>query len=225
MEWAEGEDEAVSHHQGRTRRKRRLQTPRCDVIPSSRGICACPTFGGRRDVAVRQIPRSARNDSSVVTGGCFAQRRLLRRHEPLIGAALAGDQLARRPGFHQSALFEHDDPVGVGDARQSVGDHQRGSTLLQTLERLLNRRLVLRVDARQGFVEDQDGRVLQQRSSNCQALALAAREPHAALADQRVVSMRQVRDEAVRVGRAARPLQLAQGGVGRATRRFSATVP
>ena len=58
----------------------------------------------------------------------------------------------------------------------------------QLFEILLDRRLDFRVERRSRFVEHQDRRVLEQHPGNRDALALAAREFHTALADMGVVA-------------------------------------
>ena len=58
-------------------------------------------------------------------------------------------------------------------------------------------RLGFGVERRGRLVEQQDRRVLQHRARDRDALPLPAREPHAVLADQRVVALRQFADEAV----------------------------
>ena len=60
--------------------------------------------------------------------------------------------------------------------------------LHQPLDGLLDRRLGLGVDARRGLVEDQDPRVLEDGARDRDALALAAGETLAALADEGVVA-------------------------------------
>ena len=57
------------------------------------------------------------------------------------------------------------------------------------------------VDGARRLVEDQDRGVLQERSSERDPLALAAREAHSALADRGVVAVRQRDDEVVRARR------------------------
>ena len=64
-------------------------------------------------------------------------------------------------------------------------------------------RLGRRVDRRGRVVEDQDPRVDHERARDREALALAARERDPALADHRVVALRQPLDELVRLRRAA----------------------
>ncbi len=75
-------------------------------------------------------------------------------------------------------------------AREAVGEDQRGAALHQAVERLLDHGLALRIDGGQRLVEDQDRRVAQERAGDGDALALAAGEPHAALADDRLVALR-----------------------------------
>ncbi len=69
------------------------------------------------------------------------------------------------------------------------------------------------VECAGGFVEQQDGRVLQHHARDRDALALAAGQLHAALAHVGVVAVAAVRvgqvgDEVVRPRRAARPARI-----------------
>ena len=67
------------------------------------------------------------------------------------------------------------------------------------LQAVLNQRFALAVEARGRFVENQDRRVGENRARDRDALALAARQPHAALADDRVVALLELLDELVAV--------------------------
>ena len=60
---------------------------------------------------------------------------------------------------------------------------------ISVVELLLDRRLDFRIERRGRLVEDQDRRVLQQHAGDRDALALAARELDAALADMRVEAL------------------------------------
>ena len=71
----------------------------------------------------------------------------------------------------------------------------------EPLERGVDLLLDLHVDRRRGVVEHEDRRVDQQRAGDRDALALAARERVAALADDRVVALGQLPDEVVGAGR------------------------
>ena len=96
----------------------------------------------------------------------------------------------------------------------------------QPVERLLDHRLVLRVDRGQSLVQHQDRRVAQQRAGDGDALALAAGKPGAAFADHGLVAIGQGLDEVVRVGGARGGDQVGLAvASGRPRRRLSSTVP
>ena len=82
----------------------------------------------------------------------------------------------------------------------------------QRPKRLLNQGLALRVERAGGFVQDEDRRVLENRPRNRHALPLPARELHATLADQRLVTRRQGLDE---LGRMRETRGMAHLGIGR----------
>ncbi len=68
-------------------------------------------------------------------------------------------------------------------------------------ERLLHQPLRFGVERARRLVEQQDRRVLEDGPGERQALALAARQPQAAVADHGVVALRLGDDELVRGGR------------------------
>ena len=103
--------------------------------------------------------------------------------QPRIGPAAAS---SRRVPSSNAPLVEHDEPVEPRDRRQPVRDRDDRAALHQPVELLLDRRLDLRIERRGGLVEHQDRRVLQDHPGERDALALAAREFDAALADMRV---------------------------------------
>jgi hypothetical protein len=79
---------------------------------------------------------------------------------------------------------------------------------LQQVERAAHRLLVHRVEMRGRLVEDQDRRVLQEGARDRDALALAAAQTGAALADRRVEAVGQGWRRARSARRADRRLQL-----------------
>ena len=127
----------------------------------------------------------------------------LRPHQPAI-RTVAADQLGMAAALDDAAVIEHEDAVGADHARQPVRQDQGRAPLRQPVERLLDHRLVLGIDRGQRLVEDQDRRVAQQCPRDRQTLALSAGQIDAALADDRVIALRQLRDEFVRVGVARR---------------------
>src|SRR5271170_3794494 len=67
-----------------------------------------------------------------------------------------------------------------------MGDGDDGAPAHQAFELLLDRCLDFRIKRGSGFVEDQDRRILEDHAGERYALALAARQFDAALADMRV---------------------------------------
>ena len=137
----------------------------------------------------------------------------LRPHQPAIGAVPA-DQFGVTTQFDDAAVIEDQDTVGADHARQPVRQDQGGAPGREPVEGLLDHRLVFGIDRRQRLVEDQDRRIPQQGAGDRQPLALAARQHDAALADHRLVALRQGRDELVRIGVASRRLELVPIGIG-----------
>ena len=88
------------------------------------------------------------------------------------------------------ALVEHDDPPGLADRRQAVGDDDRGAPGEQPAQPVLDPALGVQVDVRGRLVEDEDARVGDQRAGEGDELALAGRELDAALADLGVEPVR-----------------------------------
>ena len=86
------------------------------------------------------------------------------------------------------AVVEHHQPVHAGDGGEPVGDGDHGLAGHQRVEARLDRGLDLAVERRGRLVQHQDRRVLQDHAGDGDALALAAGELHAALADMRVVA-------------------------------------
>src|SRR5204863_9320903 len=87
---------------------------------------------------------------------------------------------------------------------EAVRYEGRRAPLHQALERIEDPGLGAAVDAARGLVEEEDGRVLQERAREREPLALAARELDPAVADLRVQAQGQRLDEGQRVRRADR---------------------
>src|SRR5829696_1840665 len=125
-----------------------------------------------------------------------------------------GQQVGVGALLDDPAAVDDQDPVGVDDGRQPVGDDQAGPALEGGGQGLLDVDLGLGVEVGGGLVEDDDGRVGQQQPGDGQALLLPARQPVAALADHRLPPLGQALDQVQDPGRPAGVLDLLQGGVG-----------
>jgi hypothetical protein len=98
----------------------------------------------------------------------------------------------------QAAALERDDAIRRPHGREPVRDDEDGARLGDLHHVLLNDALALVVEGAGRLVEDQDARIGDERAGNGDALALAARERRAALADDGVVALAQLEDEFVR---------------------------
>ena len=136
-------------------------------------------------------------------------------------APVERQQLVVRAALDDLAVLEHQDLVGAADRRQPVRDDERRPALPQRAQAVLDQRLALAVEARRRLVEDQDARVGEDRARDRDPLALAARELHAALADDGVVALLEPADELVAVRDAAGRLDLLPRRARAARRRCS----
>src|SRR5215831_4772314 len=97
--------------------------------------------------------------------------------------AVADHQFIVRAGFADASPFENDDFVGPADSGKAMGDYDHGASVHQIGQRLLYQHFGFGVQMGGGFVEDEDGRVLQKRARDGDALPLAATQTDAAIAD------------------------------------------
>ena len=113
-------------------------------------------------------------------------------------------------------LFQHHDLVGAADGGEPVRDHDHGAVLHQVGQRLLHQQLGFGIQVRGGFVQDQDGGVLQQRAGDGDTLPLAAAQARAAVADHGFVALRKPLDELVGQGRFGGAADIVHEAPGRA---------
>ena len=111
-----------------------------------------------------------------------------------------GHQFTVRARFHDAALVEHIQRVGIGDGGEAMGDDDGGAILHQAIERFLHLPLAFGVERAGRFIEQEDRGIAQHGAGNRDALALAAGKFQAAFADAGVVALRQRGDEVVRGG-------------------------
>ena len=99
------------------------------------------------------------------------------------------------------AVLHHEDRVRVADRRQTMGDHERRAVGPQRGHRLLHEHLRAGVDRRRRLVEDEQGGLGEERTSDGDELAFARGHVRSAVLDLRVVAVRQRLHEAVDEGR------------------------
>src|SRR6266851_3642166 len=121
---------------------------------------------GRLSAIVRRPPAAVGDISRIPRAAA---------HERVMHAAL-----------DRAAAVEHEDLIRPADRGEPVRDDEHRARARQTLERAVDRELELGVEAGRRLVEDQDARPRQHGAGDGDALALTAREPHAALAHNRL---------------------------------------
>ena len=113
-----------------------------------------------------------------------------------------------------SAVIDDDDAIGLLHGCEAVRNDDRRALRHELLERLLHEQLARGVERARRLVEQQDRRILENRARDRDALPLPARQPRAALAEKRVVALRQRAQELVGLGRSRGGLDLRVAGVG-----------
>jgi len=109
-----------------------------------------------------------------------------------------GDQLLVASRLRNLAALQHDDPIGIADRAEAMGDHDAGDG--KPLERGGDDRLVLIVERARRFVEQQDARHAGDRPGNHDALTLSAGKCVDAFGDQRVHAHRHLHDVGIERG-------------------------
>src|SRR5947209_19684504 len=90
---------------------------------------------------------------------------------------------------------QHENLIHAFHGYQAMSDIQSSTSPREFIQRVQQRALGQLVKIGSGFVEDEDRRVLQESWGHCQALALAAGELQALLADPGLESLRQLAHE------------------------------
>ena len=97
--------------------------------------------------------------------------------------------------FFDDAVIQDKDLVGILDGRQAVSDDEGGTADHELVERILHDLLAFRIECGGRFVQDEDLRILQDRSCDGDALTLTAGEDEAAIADLGIDATRQTLNE------------------------------
>ena len=76
--------------------------------------------------------------------------------------------------LYDTAIVHDDDPVRRAHGREAMRDHDRRALGHQPVERVLDQPLAFCIERGRYFVEQEQGRVAEQRARNGDALTLAA---------------------------------------------------
>ena len=88
--------------------------------------------------------------------------------------SILGDKFLVRTTFHNLALVQHANLVGMLDGTQSVSHSHGGASLHQLFESILYQTLALCIECRGSLVEDEDRRILQDGTGDADTLALTS---------------------------------------------------
>lgn len=111
------------------------------------------------------------------------------------------------------AVLQHNDVVRAHNGLKPVGNDDDRLFRYQSGDRLLDQYLILRVEGCGCLVQQDDGRILQKRPCNRNALLLTAGECRAALSHDGLVAIGQSHDEVVAGRRFRRFHDLLHGGI------------
>ena len=116
--------------------------------------------------------------------------------------------------FYDLALFDDEDLIGAANGGETMGDDEGGAALHEEVEAVLDEGFGFGVEGAGGFVENEDAGVGEYGAGDGEALALAAGELDAALADDGVVALGETLGELVDAGDGAGFHELFFGGGG-----------
>src|SRR5215813_1691782 len=131
-------------------------------------------------------------------GGAGHGRRLeLQMVEPRIDGS-GTEQSVVTAHLDDLSLLHHHDHVGVANRRQSVSNDDGGAAARQLTEGPHDGIFGLRVQGARRLVHDENRRIFQERASEGDTLALAARKQGTALSNRGVIPRPEPHDELVR---------------------------
>ena len=108
------------------------------------------------------------------------------RYRPMLSI-----ELVVAAGLGDRTVVKHEDPVGVADRAQPVGDHERGPAPQKLIEALLDQPFAFTIEVAGRFIEDEYLGVGEDGPCDRQPLPLAAAQTNAPLADQACYSDRE----------------------------------
>src|ERR1051326_3564538 len=169
------------------------------------GVSTISSAAGRKASSWRRRARSRRNgmtrgsDRAGSTASDDFMETCLQTMQRRVAAA-ASDQRVVGAVLDQAAALDGDDAIRRPHGGEPVGDDKHGAALGNFLHVALDDALALRVERAGRLVEDENARIGDERARDGDALALAARERGAALADDGVVALGELEDEIMRAG-------------------------
>ena len=136
-----------------------------------------------------------------------------------------GEQLVDRAVLDDPAGVEEENPVGVPDAGQPMGDDHPGPRLRIRGERIDDRSLVLGVQRAGRLVDQQYRRRFEQSARDADPLAFTTGQRRAGFADDRLGAGGKPGGELIDPGQCDRPAERSSAAAGSPAATFSRMVP
>src|ERR1700758_5130658 len=114
--------------------------------------------------------------------------------QTIVNAAMR-EKLLMSALFTQAALMEHQNAIRILNGAETMRNHQRGAASQQLVQGFANQQFGLGGHARGGLVENQETRIVRQRSRKINQLTLPDRESRAALVSRSGDSFRKRTDK------------------------------
>src|ERR1019366_6728789 len=187
--------------QASARQNSAMMVPPIAPASGGTGVSTISRAAGRK--ASSSAPRSLGIRKKLVAASANFMDACLQPVEGRV-ATTGVDQLVMRTVLHQAAAIDGHDAVSPAHGRQTVRDNEDGPALGDQRHVLLDDPLAFIVERACGFVKDQDTGIHHQGASDRDALALAARQARATLAQDGVVSVGELEDEFMRPGKLSR---------------------
>ncbi len=121
-----------------------------------------------------------------------------------------------RPLFHNIAIPNHQDQVGIADGGEAVRDHEAGAPLHQFAHGLLDQQLRVGIHGTCRLVQDQHGRIGQDGTRDGQQLLLSLRYVRHFLIQLKTIAFRQCANEVIHMCGLGRSNHLFVGRAGAA---------
>ena len=118
-----------------------------------------------------------------------------------------------RAALDDFAAVDHENLIGPANRGQAVRDHEAGTPLHQRQHSLLDVHFGAGVDGAGRLIENQHGRVGQNRAGDGQKLSLPLRQVRAGFGQLGVIALRQALDKLLAVGQLRRAVNLLVGRV------------
>src|SRR6476469_9923103 len=177
-------------------------------LPSwySRSTCSWPRVSIRIERPSARITATPAGGSSASFNqrssgfrSCSAIRHILELEggEPLVLTA-PQQEFVVGSRFDNRAAIQDDDPVGPLNRGQAMCNHQRRPVGHEIAQRQLHDAFGLGIERRGSFIQNEQGRIAQNRPCDRQSLPLSAGQLDASLAYHRLVALRKSLDKLLR---------------------------